>query len=518
MPSVSYMGFPMMQPSKDGGAKEMDNTEKGNGATFAGLLSKAARSTEDNEELRLREAGDLQFTGAGNRLQASEFFEEEKAAVAETVSTLPLPLETLDRGDQVDAPLGILLGSEASISVEALQTQQIVREPADFSETVPAGIPIDLRILPDVASTEMTVQDIAMMDVSASGLSVPSNADETLQAPTDISVITPPDNSAPSLNIEDTLDLDRHFHDSLKSDTVDHFNTEIELTLENRATNQAVKNEQSIGSARDPKMDAIIPAVAESLTSAVTKNTPPLTTHSTPLSVQPITNLEIVQNKDNAPLLEIMDAPNLDVSAATDTADQIDAALGMQIEMSTNGESQPTDLITASNLTATSSVTGTSATQPQPLLQLTSPQTPVVMAEIPEIIADSLSRIKAKEDGIVVQLDPPELGRVSIDFKFDDNGVASVTITGDTPEALRQLRNMHSQLLQAIEDQGLRSGDLNYNQRQQGEDSRNRWTGAQEREHPQNRKDQSQATPAPQTRIHQKPNASANIDSLDLRL
>lgn len=70
-------------------------------------------------------------------------------------------------------------------------------------------------------------------------------------------------------------------------------------------------------------------------------------------------------------------------------------------------------------------------------------------------------------DQIVIQLDPPELGRVSIDFKFDSNGLQHVTVTGETPDALRQLRLMHYELTQALERHGLGSQNMTFQQQHQ---------------------------------------------------
>ena len=83
---------------------------------------------------------------------------------------------------------------------------------------------------------------------------------------------------------------------------------------------------------------------------------------------------------------------------------------------------------------------------------------------IPNILADSLSA----DDGtnnIKIQLDPPELGRVSIDFKFDGNVLQNVVVTGETPEAMRRLRLMHFELVQTLESFGYSGQDLDFSQR-----------------------------------------------------
>lgn len=86
-------------------------------------------------------------------------------------------------------------------------------------------------------------------------------------------------------------------------------------------------------------------------------------------------------------------------------------------------------------------------------------------AHVVDIVAQSAE--DGQSDRIVIQLDPPELGRVSIDFKFDAQGLQHVTITGETPEAMRQLRMMHADLVQALERQGLGSQGMTFQHQQQ---------------------------------------------------
>ncbi len=88
-------------------------------------------------------------------------------------------------------------------------------------------------------------------------------------------------------------------------------------------------------------------------------------------------------------------------------------------------------------------------------------------AEIVDILSQSLSSNQERKDRIIVQLDPPELGRVSIDFKFDAQGLQHVTITGETPEALRRLRMMHSELIQTLQENGLDGQSMTFRHQQQ---------------------------------------------------
>jgi flagellar hook-length control protein FliK len=91
-------------------------------------------------------------------------------------------------------------------------------------------------------------------------------------------------------------------------------------------------------------------------------------------------------------------------------------------------------------------------------------------AQVVDVISDSLTSPEDRKNRIVVQLDPPELGRVSIDYKFDSHGLQHVTITGESPEAMRQLRLMHFELVNALEKQGLSSQNMSFQQQQAQQD------------------------------------------------
>ncbi|MFN7054797.1 flagellar hook-length control protein FliK [Hyphomonas sp.] len=85
-----------------------------------------------------------------------------------------------------------------------------------------------------------------------------------------------------------------------------------------------------------------------------------------------------------------------------------------------------------------------------------------VPAEIPAIFARAVQ--DPAGDRITIQLDPPELGRISIDFRFEGSALQHVTVTAETPEALRQLRQMHGELISALEQNGLGGKDMTFQQ------------------------------------------------------
>ncbi len=108
----------------------------------------------------------------------------------------------------------------------------------------------------------------------------------------------------------------------------------------------------------------------------------------------------------------------------------------------------------------TASAPGLMASAPALAVMTASP------AQIVDIVAETAD--DGQSDRVVVQLDPPELGRVSIDFKFDAQGLQHVTITSETPEAMRQLRQMHSELVLSLERHGIGSENLSFQHQQQG--------------------------------------------------
>lgn len=119
-----------------------------------------------------------------------------------------------------------------------------------------------------------------------------------------------------------------------------------------------------------------------------------------------------------------------------------------QVSLFTSSQSQTLPATTASPTAVTAQMTPSNA-----VLVATATQ-------VPDIVARATS--DGQDDRIVVQLDPPELGRISIDFKFDAQGLQHVTITAESPEAMRQLRQMHFELVQALERNGLSSQNMSF--------------------------------------------------------
>ncbi|MCR9196603.1 MAG: flagellar hook-length control protein FliK [Hyphomonas sp.] len=97
------------------------------------------------------------------------------------------------------------------------------------------------------------------------------------------------------------------------------------------------------------------------------------------------------------------------------------------------------------------------------------PSIPVAApSEINSIILNAMKAGAEPREQLIVQLDPPELGRVAIDFKFDAQGLQQITVTSENPEALRRLRELHFELTEALREHGLSEQNLSF--RQQADD------------------------------------------------
>lgn len=145
------------------------------------------------------------------------------------------------------------------------------------------------------------------------------------------------------------------------------------------------------------------------------------------------------------------------------------------------------------------------------------PSIPVASpTEINSIILNAMKAGAEPREQLIVQLDPPELGRVAIDFKFDAQGLQQITVTSENPEALRRLRELHFELTEALREHGLSEQNLTF--RQQADDqSQPAWQmpelGGSGAVFSANDGPQQASTPPPRTNA-----AYTRTDRLDLTL
>lgn len=203
---------------------------------------------------------------------------------------------------------------------------------------------------------------------------------------------------------------------------------------------------------------AAIPAQA-SVAATASTNAPPTTqVRAAETKADPDALANTVQAADTARELA-SDAGAQTIAPLTDASGAANADTG------TGGTATSVASILGQASLAAPQVT---ALPPAPTLLSTAPAQAVITAspaQIVDIVSDAAD--DGQSDRIVVQLDPPELGRVSIDFKFDANGLQHVVITSETPEAMRQLRQMHFELVQSLERHGIGSENMSFQHQHQ---------------------------------------------------
>ena len=79
-------------------------------------------------------------------------------------------------------------------------------------------------------------------------------------------------------------------------------------------------------------------------------------------------------------------------------------------------------------------------------------------------VAQSIAKTIETQKGVSVRLDPPEMGRVYIDYIFDGERSVTALVRTDLPEALTQLRDQSAQLQSLLKEQGFENVNLSFDQ------------------------------------------------------
>ena len=195
---------------------------------------------------------------------------------------------------------------------------------------------------------------------------------------------------------------------------------------------------------------------------------------------------------DSAPVERVsLDAVEADVPRGTPRAENVD----VQIKTGTipTPQAQVTDIATLvrdasagsvdtpTTFTAAPTQTAQSAAPAAVPTGMTPTAASIPIAspnELMSIVLNAINNGIDPQEQLVVQLDPPELGRVMIDFKFDAQGLQQIMITAENPEALKRLREMHFELTQALREQGLSDQNMSFQQDTQQERSHDAWTSS----------------------------------------
>ncbi|MEP1142618.1 MAG: flagellar hook-length control protein FliK [Henriciella sp.] len=122
--------------------------------------------------------------------------------------------------------------------------------------------------------------------------------------------------------------------------------------------------------------------------------------------------------------------------------------------------------------------TSSSASVPTGLVPVAPTQVIAAPTELTNVILNALKGGVDPQEQLVVQLDPPELGRVTIDFKFDAQGVQQITVSAENPEALKRLRELHFELTEALKEQGLSEQNMSFRE-ETDQQSQSNWQASE---------------------------------------
>ncbi len=202
------------------------------------------------------------------------------------------------------------------------------------------------------------------------------------------------------------------------------------------------------------------------------------TARSIPASVEGEETLRIQRNVDaaDAPRTELKDTSARQLADLQTNADKqilsADKITNTPVSREAAMTTAVDPLISVGQTQSTSTQTGpTGLTPTAPAVQVASPN------EITSIILNNLKSGVEPREQMIIQLDPPELGRVSIDFKFDAQGVQQITVTAENPEALKRLREMHFELTEALREQGLSDKNMSFQQESREQQDQTNWNG-----------------------------------------
>ncbi|RKQ72151.1 flagellar hook-length control protein FliK [Litorimonas taeanensis] len=116
------------------------------------------------------------------------------------------------------------------------------------------------------------------------------------------------------------------------------------------------------------------------------------------------------------------------------------------------------------SISGTQTGAGPIASITQPSLSPQSPVANAIVNTVSNTISEAIVTAKETPKGIVVQLDPPEMGRVYIDFLFDQDNAVTVIVKADSADSHAILRERQDFFHQLLSDSGFDSVNLSFEQ------------------------------------------------------
>lgn len=180
--------------------------------------------------------------------------------------------------------------------------------------------------------------------------------------------------------------------------------------------------------------------------------------HPTPVKVAVDGTAETVQHSKMSPHSSISADSSASLNMTADVSAQNVPKSALTGQPITNGSGTSQSLITTVNHTVDQFQS--IVNEPEIKLKLDIK----AAGQIGQMISTLLQKDGDQQNRVHIQLDPPELGRLALDFKFDPQGLQQIVIASETPEALKRMREQHFELVQALKDNGLGESTVSYQQ------------------------------------------------------
>lgn len=364
-------------------------------------------------------------------------------------------------------------------------TTQADKTSEDSSENKAANSnEADIKLDPDMASIESGIwkfpegtNPFERVGEELNSKEVETNTSEDVAVLSTIKAEAPVRTDVTALNIEDLIyALPENVEDiplpeelesqallqTIKSEDPDSV-IESEITPEIKATESDIYIVQT--QAAQTSSTAIIKETIETL--------PPLsgiTNARSGLSTDPI-----IEETD---LSEVeIEASDVDIDGAIDLAD-----MDIQLPKEGNQTTQPNIFPNSAQTSGGQPIIGlggelaaptvfsgtTSVTNATPV---TTTIPPAVQSAIISTVSDAILTAKETPKGVMVQLDPPEMGRVYIDFMFDADNRVNVVVKADNIDSFNILKERSQDFLQMLSDNGFSNVDLSFEQQSSSDGS-----------------------------------------------
>jgi len=167
------------------------------------------------------------------------------------------------------------------------------------------------------------------------------------------------------------------------------------------------------------------------------------------------------------------------------------------------------------NLAITTSMTSpTLSTSIAPTAQLVTAN-PAAMVTNFNAVSQAMLVANETAKGVAVQLDPPEMGRVYIDFIFNSDDSVNVVVKSELPESHLLLRDRSEQFLEFLKESGLENVNLSF---EQGSDQNESELHNEDAPKPLYMAATTEDPSPSPSRLHYASTDVRNFDGLDLRL